>query len=83
MNLPVLHQLKTSSKDGASLKPKMENIFVIMLACKKWYVSTCGTKKVLQWNLDIMKGQGTGKYRTSFSITGVKKIICYTEDFVK
>ena len=35
MNLPVLHQLKTSSKDGASLKPKMENIFVIMLACKK------------------------------------------------
>ena len=28
MNLPVLRQLKTSSKDGASLKPKMENILI-------------------------------------------------------
>ena len=48
MDLPVLHQLKTSSKDDASLKPKMKKIilFAIMLACKK-YVSTCGVKKVL------------------------------------
>ena len=46
MNLPVLHQLKTSSKDDASLKPKMDKIFAIMSACKN-YVSACGVKKVL------------------------------------
>jgi len=30
MDLPVLRQLKTNSKDDASLKPKMEKIFAIM-----------------------------------------------------
>ena len=49
MNLPVLHQLKTSSKDDASLKPKMDKIFAIMSACKK-YVSAYGVKKVLFWH---------------------------------
>ena len=50
----------------------------------------------IQWNLNIAKGQGTGiiclLYRgfvisrfffIYFTITGVKKIVSYTEDFVK
>ena len=49
----------------------------------------------IQWNLNITKGQGTGKicslqrgfvifrfFSIYFAITGVKKIVCYTEDFV-
>ena len=50
---------------------------------------------VLQWNLNIIKCQRTGKicslqwgfvilryFSICFTITGVKKIVCYTEDFV-
>ena len=65
----------------------MEKIFAIMLACKK-YVSTCGAKKVLQWNLDITKCQGTGKMcllKRGFIISNF--FFYYwgkeTEDFVK
>ena len=49
----------------------------------------------VQWNLDLTKGQATGKmcfpYQRGFvisrffsclSMTGVKKTVCYTEDFV-
>ena len=48
---------------------------------------SCSTK----WNLNLMKGQGNGKicafvisriYFIVFTITGLKKIVCYTEDFV-
>ena len=48
----------------------------------------------LQWNLDVMQGQGTGKicllyqgfiiarfFFIYFTITGVKKIVHYAEDF--
>ena len=49
---------------------------------------------VVQWNLDLTKGQGTGKicslqrhfvisrfFFIHFTITAVKKIVRYTEDF--
>ena len=49
----------------------------------------------LEWNLDIKKGQGTSNICSLqrgfvistfvfiyFAVTGVKKIICYTENFV-
>ena len=44
---------------------------------------------MLQWNLDLTKRQGTDKFIVIswfffiyFTITGVKKIVCYIEDFV-
>ena len=50
---------------------------------------------LIQWNLTITKGQGTGElcllwrslvisrfFFSYFTIAGVKQIICYTEDFV-
>ena len=54
--------------------------------------------KELQWNLDLTKGQGTGKlfclpfyggfvisrfFFIHFTITGVKKIARYTEVFIR
>ena len=49
----------------------------------------------VQWNFDIMKGQGQtkfvrfykvllywGSFYIYFTISGVKKIVCYTKDFV-
>ena len=48
---------------------------------------------LIHWNLDVMKGQGTCKICSRFCyikvsfhrffITGVKKIIHYTEDFIR
>ena len=55
----------------------------------------CVDMYLIQWNLTITKGQGTGEicllwrslvisrfFFSYFTIAGVKKIICYTEDFV-
>ena len=60
-----------------------------------WPLLLLSRLRVLQWNLDITKGQGTGKFGSLcrgfvvlsfffiyFTITEVKIIVCYTEDFV-
>ena len=60
-------------------------------------VVTHGSGSIVQWNLDITKGQGTGKnlfaktrfryivvpkFFIYFTITGVEKIVRYTKVFV-
>ena len=55
----------------------------------------CVDMYLIQWNLTITKGQGTGEicllwrslvisrfFFSYFTIAGVKKLICYTKDFV-